>query len=479
MTTTYTLPNELHAKLLNLQSEYRQYQAVLAEKETWVTKHEGLASKLSAHYRIWQEFFGENPPPPELKEYLWPDTRFDNEIGECRRAADKKRNEVITLQTQIDKYRSAIKKVEDDIAKSPVKQYTKEQLIAAMPDFITDVSITDGKIKISTKTIQAVVNRIHPRFQVFENKINIPPMQIFIHSTAGLVKFYPKNSGEGYNSGFNGDSPHPHIMGDNKACLGDFADPLVQAWKTGDLVMYLEIIRLFLSQVNADGDRAGESWPKMFFSPEELEDEENTFIIDYRNNTAKVCVEEVETTLKVEIQGIVWSCASPKNIPTDHDLVSAPSGKLFIRRLDGSLYPASDYFTAPVKELVPRHTGMVKPRPWKTEWIKFWKDTYSTVWKVQYEKACAAATPVYDVEPVVIAVPKPKRVRRKKTETGLAEPITAVITAPTTILEGAERPMTVDQAPLQRPRPTPPVDAVMAELDRIMAEAPIGAEIDG
>jgi hypothetical protein len=474
MTTTYALPNDITTKIASLKRDISHYVEAIANEEKSKTQYIESRDKVVRHFSAWKAFFKDNPLPSELQEYAWKDSRFESAIREYSQAIQGKEDEIKGLQSQIKKYEAAIAKFEDDLAKTPIKSYTKEQLKAAMPEFVADVGMVDGKIKITTKPILATINRVNPRFQVFENKIPIKPMNVYIHGSAGLVKFHAIGE-NGYDSGFLTNSPHPHIMGDNKACLGDFADPLIQAWRTNDLVMYLEIIHLFLSQVNADGDRAGESWPRMFFDREQLADEENTFVIDYRTNTAKVCVEEVETpaSFQMELQGVVWNCAGPRNIPTDNDLISAPSGKIFVRRLDGSLYAASDYFTAPIKELVPKFTGTIKPRPWKREWMAFWKTTYDTVWKIQYEKACAAATPVAEAEPLVAETPKPKRVRRKKPVEAPAEPATAVVTAPTVVMEADH----VAEAPRQRPRPA--VDPTMAELDRIMAEAPVGAEIDG
>lgn len=167
--------------------------------------------------------------------------------------------------------------------------FDTKELAAKFPDHVEDISFNNdyGRITVVTKHLVATLRTEEDSNFVSTNgKIPIPGMKFIIWlkepaGSLGKLKFAPLNFS--YHNTFTSEAPHPHILAEGKPCLGDFQTIISDAFDSGDIEMMLHIIFMFLEQVNAVDDRAGESWPNMFIKNRDIMNDLMSFELDFEN----------------------------------------------------------------------------------------------------------------------------------------------------------------------------------------------------
>ncbi len=90
-------------------------------------------------------------------------------------------------------------------------------------------------------------------------KIKLAPVRITVDMSRGVVKMYATDGG--VSSYHHTNSPHPHIMGDDSPCWGDFAQPIIDACTHADVKTIALLCAAYLSQAYT-ADSAGASWTR-------------------------------------------------------------------------------------------------------------------------------------------------------------------------------------------------------------------------
>ena len=93
--------------------------------------------------------------------------------------------------------------------------------------------------------------------------IKLGKMNICLNMETGALNIYSATRNSIRKASYGGhpgsSTPHPHVLGDRKPCLGDFASPLSEALSGGDIEFALDVIKSFLEQA-ANEDSAGCRW---------------------------------------------------------------------------------------------------------------------------------------------------------------------------------------------------------------------------
>jgi len=152
--------------------------------------------------------------------------------------------------------------------------YTLQSILDFFSTQLENASIQGDYLRLKTQPLKAKINKIASKspneleVHVTDDTLIIPPLYIHVPLVQGAIKFSMVTFS--FNSGFNDNAVHPHHMGSGSGCFGDFESPIHEALESRDLLLVIEFILLFLSQINTDGDDAGRSWPRMFVSRQEL-----------------------------------------------------------------------------------------------------------------------------------------------------------------------------------------------------------------
>lgn len=102
-----------------------------------------------------------------------------------------------------------------------------------------------------------------------EVAINLPPAIVQIYPGDNSVKIMPMRNRPRH-TGFAHNVCHPHVLGNNNPCLGDYAGPVVEAISEGHLETVASLLELFLSGA-ADSDAAGKHWYRWLFDDDTLD----------------------------------------------------------------------------------------------------------------------------------------------------------------------------------------------------------------
>ena len=135
--------------------------------------------------------------------------------------------------------------------------------------------------------------------------IQIPQCYLTINLDTREVLINPYNE-DGYKYYAEHDTPHPHIMGDNAPCLGDFHSPLAEAIEALDIETAVMLIIEFLSTVNHNDD-AGATWPSYYgYTREEVRHgvdsrEIKVLITDYLGDKPYLRETELSVTKPLEV----------------------------------------------------------------------------------------------------------------------------------------------------------------------------------
>lgn len=167
--------------------------------------------------------------------------------------------------------------------------FDTKELAAKFPDHIQEISYGAdyNRITVYTKPLKARLRTSDDsNFVSTDGIVPIPPLKFFIYlkepaGSRGKLKFAPIEFG--YYNTFDNNSPHPHILAEGKPCLGDFDTVISDAFDSGDIEMMLHIIFMFLEQINAVEDQAGESWPNMFIRNKDVFNTLVSFELDFTN----------------------------------------------------------------------------------------------------------------------------------------------------------------------------------------------------
>lgn len=154
-------------------------------------------------------------------------------------------------------------------------KFETQDLVKRYPEHIKDIKYdqTTGIMTVYTKTMIArLTTKADSKFSSVTGELPIPPLRFLLSlkepaGSLGKLRFAPMEFS--YHNTFVSDTPHPHVLANNKPCLGDFQTVISDAFDSGDIDTLLIVIFSFIEQVNADGDPAGESWPNMFIKNRE------------------------------------------------------------------------------------------------------------------------------------------------------------------------------------------------------------------
>lgn len=170
-------------------------------------------------------------------------------------------------------------------------KFETQDLIKRYPEHIKDIKYdqTTGIMTVYTKTIIARLTTTEDsKFSSVTGELPIPPLKFLLSlkepaGSLGKLRFAPMEFS--YHNTFESNTPHPHVLANNKPCLGDFQTVISDAFDSGDIDMLLTVIFSFIEQVNADGDQAGESWPNMFIKNRDAWQATLSGVFDIRSMT--------------------------------------------------------------------------------------------------------------------------------------------------------------------------------------------------
>lgn len=175
---------------------------------------------------------------------------------------------------------------------TPVEiKFKTEDLQARYPDHIKDIKydMTTGVMTVYTKALVArLTTKADSKFSSVTGELPIPPLKFLLSlkepaGSLGKLRFAPVEFS--YHNTFESNTPHPHVLANNKPCLGDFQTVISDAFDSGDIDMLLTVIFSFMEQVNANGDQAGESWPNMFIKNRDAWQTTLSGVFDIRSMT--------------------------------------------------------------------------------------------------------------------------------------------------------------------------------------------------
>ena len=460
-TNAFVIPSEKTLKIVEAQNILRERLQTLANRRNSMKIHIGEYKKAATQFKVVQRALADPVIPEDVKELL-PSSALE-EVLESEKVIIKHYcKELKEHRHHVIERRKKLAVIERKYADEKVREYTAEDILAAFADKISSAVIKEGNIIITTAPLLAKVNKYNAgKFILLEgDMIPIKPIEVTITGTMGKVYFKPFKH-PGYNNGFNNKAAHPHIMSENKACWGDFAGLLSESWASQDLLLYIDMILLFLQQVNADGDRAGESWPRMFWSSSDLERPAANIKFTFDENLQPIKIEKVVPLPKdrvTVIHGVDVRFWEPGFEKSEWDLTRRRSGQLYFRRADGMYTHALEYFLTPPDKRDGVEWVSLKDENtagYSSENLTFWKD----------------ALPKLEVPAPSAEVPVPAPVKPAAKKRKVKAPVPAVAEAV------APEPVTYEAAaPVPVPAPTPVEDDIAA-LDAIMAAAEVGATI--
>jgi hypothetical protein len=170
-------------------------------------------------------------------------------------------------------------------------KFETQDLVKRYPEHIKDIKydMTTGVMTVYTKALVArLTTKADSKFSSVTGELPIPPLRFILSlkepaGSLGKLRFAPVEFS--YHNTFVTDTPHPHVLANNKPCLGDFQTVISDAFDSGDIDMLLMVIFSFIEQVNADGDQAGESWPNMFIKNREVWQTTHSGVFNIRDMT--------------------------------------------------------------------------------------------------------------------------------------------------------------------------------------------------
>lgn len=175
---------------------------------------------------------------------------------------------------------------------TPVEiKFETQDLIKRYPEHIKDIKydMTTGVMVVYTKTMVArLTTKADSKFSSVTGELPIPPLKFLLSlkepaGSLGKLRFAPVEFS--YHNTFESNTPHPHVLANNKPCLGDFQTVISDAFDSGDIDILLTVIFSFMEQVNANGDQAGESWPNMFIKNRDAWHSTLSGVFDIRSMT--------------------------------------------------------------------------------------------------------------------------------------------------------------------------------------------------
>lgn len=462
----FAIPNAKTKKLYETFAEASRFKSEMRNRFQAAASHVRVAkdqkTAVAELDKVFAAYGGYGHIPTYLHSIVRPLDEVMSDHRDVCNTARSFHRDAIAYMREYKKRQKAASILEKKLENEPQLKFTPEEILRAFPEHVESCEIlSPTQVTIITKPLWAKVNKYDQvKFKLDKGRIPIKPMRIEISNSAcGSVKFYPHGH-DGYRSGHCDASPHPHIMRGHTACWGDFNGSLVDAWATTDLRLYLDVIFLFLAQVNADGDPAGASWPKMFWNDTQLNRPRLKFGINYETGAPFIdqTLSDLPSNRIKEFRGHTLRFWSPGFKPQAGDVVRRPTGQLY-RRIGDSpneynhllewLLASDD-----MRDELPRFTLMEDILTDLTpERIEFWMTRLPNL---------PTPTEVTAEEPVLAAPPKVKRTRKPKT----APAITTASAIPST---------TLDVVPPPPPARGDTTD--MAALDALLASAAPGTEI--
>lgn len=170
-------------------------------------------------------------------------------------------------------------------------KFETQDLVKRYPEHIKDIKYdtTTSVMTVYTKALVArLTTKADSKFSSVTGELPIPPLKFLLSlkepaGSLGKLRFTPVEFS--YHNTFEANTPHPHVLANNKPCLGDFQTVISDAFDSGDIDMLLTVIFSFIEQVNANGDQAGESWPNMFIKNRDAWQATLSGVFDIRSMT--------------------------------------------------------------------------------------------------------------------------------------------------------------------------------------------------
>ena len=92
-------------------------------------------------------------------------------------------------------------------------------------------------------------------------KIPLPGMRVSVWPTSGKVTVTLARGHKGCINPWGRNQAAPHILADDRPCLGSFEQAMAECFESGDIAIMAHTMREFLSQASNE-DGAGKHWPK-------------------------------------------------------------------------------------------------------------------------------------------------------------------------------------------------------------------------
>lgn len=197
-----------------------------------------------------------------IKQYL---SNKHNHFKSEKIRGEQYKTSLANLNTKLE---MANKKLLAFLKKYPEKKILLNDLIISLYDNpnidLSSINFYEDIVEFKFINLICTVNL--PKNDYFKNLDNnlqfkLPDINVSLNPTSGRVYLY-NGSAEHLPRAFKGyRKPHPHIMGGDHPCLGDFEPAIIDARDNQDVNTMIEIIQLFLEQNNYD-DAAGKFYPR-------------------------------------------------------------------------------------------------------------------------------------------------------------------------------------------------------------------------
>jgi len=205
-----------------------------------------------------------------------------NEVRGYENSLDRYRNRITSTENNLEAYYKNLIKYKEQVKKyeaSAFTVFTKDKLKRTLSSIksINQKSVALGEdnhgvfLRWRYEGLSATITG-----HSFKNinfgepvKISFEPIVVTTYLSGSIKITGGRNAVR--HTGYSGRSiVHPHILSNNRPCLGDFEGPAHEALNDLDIETYASIMEMFLSQVAHD-DAAGSHWYKWMFNSDRLD----------------------------------------------------------------------------------------------------------------------------------------------------------------------------------------------------------------